>query len=591
MAAIKQWYYKNPVRLNLILLSLLVFLGTTIPSILIINYYNTKATREEIMKSAEASSRQAGMNLTDTLKGVSKISTAILSNPSLHQLLSKDITGREASETVNLENTLYTICSTSTNKLSAYVYDLNGVCYYTDSYRTKILTVPLPEDPPVMAQITKRQGAPVILFTEELYAGAAGQGGLSLVRLINHPETLATIGTLVINITAQDAAGCFDSYMDDDEGIYLIADRQGRTLLSVNEKEGFDPEWIRQTAGTDTGITLAGAPGASCLITANYLEDYNLVLYGCIPLGTRAVPLQAQLRYILPVILLNMTIMIAGLIIVARSFTGPLLQLSAHMGEVVLKDFTPFTTAYKEPNELGILADGFNRMTFEIERLIKKEIDIQKHKRHLELNLLQAQFKPHFLYNTIDMARSLCLQGKADTAGQILKAMGNYYKNILSKGKTIIALADELETIRQYEFIRQYKEDSEIVMAYEVSPDTLRLPVLKFVLQPLVENALKHGLRRCEEGLITVSAVYQDNRLTLAVADNGVGMEEALAKGIRSGQAGHPDTGFGLRATIERMKLYYGEDCRMTVDSRPDEGTRIIFEIHNFSDYIPEGWE
>ena len=595
-----RWYYNNPVKTNLIILSLLVFLGTTIPSIVLISYYNTKMTYREIEKSVETASLQAGSQMTDMLRGVSKISTAILSDPGLHSLIQKDVAGRDSHEILSLESTLYTICSTSTNKLSAYVYDRNGVCYYTDSYRTKLLKASRMEESRDYQKVLARDGAAAVLFSDDLYepqAGAAGvslTGGLSLVRLINHPETLRTNGTLVLNVAAGDVISCFDSYAEP-EGTYLITDRQGRILFTRNENEDFTAEWIIARAAAENRVITEYSYGYPCFIAANYLPDYDLILYACVPFRSQTLPMQLHLKFLLPIIAINVIVMILGLAIVARSLTAPLQQLAAHMGRVAEKDFRPLHTDYREPNELGLVANRFNDMTNEIERLIQKEVDIQKHKRHLELNLLQAQFKPHFLYNTIDMARALCLQGNVGGANQILKAMGTYYKNILSKGKTIIALEDEISTIRQYEFIRRFKDETGIMIEYQIADGTLRLPVLKFILQPLVENAIRHGLKHSDGGRILITSTLTDDILRLSVVDNGVGMPEEFSGDVisRSADPGKWQHGgsFGLRATAERLNLYYGDNCVITINSRADQGTEIIFELYHISQYIPEGWE
>ena len=557
-------------------------------------------TYREIERSVEAASLQSGSQLTDMLRGVSKISTAILSDPGLHSLIQKDVADRDSHEILSLESTLYTICSTSTNRLSAYVYDRNSVCYYTDSYRTKLLKTSLIEENRDYRKVLERDGAPAVMFSDDLYermpgtAGGSVSGGLSLARLINHPETLRTNGTLVINVAAGDVMSCFDSYAEP-EGTYLITDREGRILFIRNESPDLAAEWIISTASPENGIITEYSYGYPCFIAANHLPEYDLVLYACIPFRSQTLPMQLHIRFLLPIIAINVFIMILGLAIVARSLTVPLQQLAAHMGRVAEKDFGPLHTDYREPNELGLVANRFNDMTNEIERLIKQEVDIQKHKRHLELNLLQAQFKPHFLYNTIDMARALCLQGNVNGANQILKAMGTYYKNILSKGKTIIALEDEISTVRQYEFIRRFKEETEITIDYRIDAGTLRLPVLKFILQPLVENAIKHGLRHSDGGQIILGSVLAGDVLTLSVFDNGVGMPEGFAgnAAVRSKDFSKwkHDGSFGLRATAERLNLYYGDDCVITINSSTDQGTEIIFELYHFSRYIPEGWE
>lgn len=586
---VMNWYYSNPVRLNLTVLFFTFFLTTTIPSIMIMNYFSQKSTYDEMERSAGTAIDTASLRLSETLAGGKKISSSILSMPSLHRLLEKDFDQRTPAEISALESSLYTICSTSTDKLSAYVYDLDGRCYYTDSFRTKKLH-PSSRTEAIYQEMKQLKGGTMAVYTRALYDCARENDGISIIRTINNLDTLKPEGTLVINIRISDLAACFET-TSGQKTSYLLFDNQGEVLFSLPGSSDFNQSFLTgEILKTGIGQTSRTARGETTYLTASStVPGYGFHLAGMTEVQPSMVHNQKYFYYILAVILINIVIMLAGLWILSQSLSSPLRKLAVHMQRLGDKDFSSFLGPYRSPNEIGLLAETYNQMTTEIQTLLRREVEIQKHKRHLELNLLQAQFRPHFLYNTIDTARSLCLQGQLSQANLLLKAMGNYYQTILSKGKNVISIEDEANTIRQYEIIRGYKDDFELNMKYEIPDQLLPMPILKFVLQPLIENSIKHGFRLCDSGTIVIRMELACDTLSVTVSDDGIGISEEKLKELRHGDSKGTQS-FGLLATMERMKLYYGESYDWNIDSRADKGTTVAFTIHNYPSFIPEDW-
>lgn len=586
---IRNWYYKNPVSMNLAVLFFTFFLTTTIPSIIIMNYFNQKAAYDEMERFAGTSIDTAAMRLLETIDGGKKISTSILSMPSLHRLLEKEFGQRTPAEISALESSLYTICSTSTDKLSAYVYDLDGHCYYTDSFRTK---KPLP--PSRTASIYREmegfKGSAMAVYTRSLYDSSRENDGISIIRTINNLDTLQPVGTLIINLRISDLADCFET-TSELTASSLLFDKSGQVLFSVSGPFNFPEELlVEEVTKHGIGRTFRTVKGDHSYIAASSaIPESGFYLAGMTELRPAGIHRQKYFYYIAAVIFINIVIMLAGLWILSRSLSAPLQRLAAHMRRLGEKDFSSLSTPYRSPNEIGLLAETYNQMTCEIQTLLLREVEIQKNKRHLELNLLQAQFRPHFLYNTIDTARSLCLQGELTQANLLLKAMGNYYQNILSKGKNVISIGDEINTIRQYEIIRGYKDDFDLDIQYDIPDELLPLPILKFVLQPLIENSIKHGFCMCDGGRIIIRMELTDDVLSVAVMDDGAGIPADRLEGLRGGHSGETGS-FGLLATIERMKIYYGEAYRWSLECGPEGGTTVAFSIGGYSGFMPENW-
>lgn len=579
----KRFYFCTPVRINLISLFLTLFITTTIPSILVIHYFNTRTTTEEMKRSAEAAVQTASLRLEETIRGAKKISTSLLSNRVLQSLLKKEIENRSSADISSLESSLYTICATSTNHLSAYVYDLFDRCYYTDSFRSKTLSPSSLKENKHYERLQKEDGASFLVYSRELYQSTEEDGGLSVIRLVKNLDTLDLLGTLIINIRQEDVIAPFAGAHEKGSS-FLIFDNSENILISINENPDFPPDTLLSIVSENNATLSKKKSGNSYLISSYYLEDFGLTVSSLTPTAVNSIGKQPYFKYLIAVLLINIAFLLAGLYILSKSLTSPLKKLALQMQGISDKDFQTIHTDYEEPNEIGFLTNCYNKMTQQIEALLKNEVEIQKNKRHLELNLLQAQFKPHFLYNTIDTARALCLQDDTKQANLLLKAMGSYYQNILSKGKNIISIEDELNTIKQYEIIRNFKDDFELNILYKAEERLLNYPILKFILQPLVENSIKHGFCSCDSGTILIQFTLEQDSLKILVKDNGMGIPDDIQKQIceRYYKYEKDTASFGLRATIERMALFYGDDFNFEIKSLHNQGTSVLFTVQNY---------
>lgn len=231
--------------------------------------------------------------------------------------------------------------------------------------------------------------------------------------------------------------------------------------------------------------------------------------------------------------------------------------------------------------EVQILSDGIESMVGHLKRLIDKNTEQEKQRRRTELALLQAQINPHFLYNTLDTIIWLTESGEIGQSVTMISSLSNYFRFSLSRGQNVITLAEEEQHIRSYLEIQQMRYRD--LMEYEIDiPDGLKNYILpKLTLQPLVENALYHGIKnRRRKGFIRVTGRAENERLIiLEVADDGAGMTEERLEAVRASLAEGRREGFGLRTVNQRIQILFGEEYGLTVESTPDVGTRIIVTI------------
>ncbi len=230
--------------------------------------------------------------------------------------------------------------------------------------------------------------------------------------------------------------------------------------------------------------------------------------------------------------------------------------------------------------EVQLLSDGIENMVVHLKRQIDRNAEQEKERRRTELALLQAQINPHFLYNTLDTIVWLIESGEISESVKMVGSLSNYFRFSLSRGQNVITLKEEQQHIKSYLEIQQMRYRD--LMEYEIDiPDELKRYILpKLTLQPLVENALYHGIKvRRRKGLIRVQGRIQDDSVILEVSDDGCGMTAERLAEIRASLEDERSEGFGLRTVHQRIRILFGGDYGLSVESTPDVGTRITVKI------------
>lgn len=236
----------------------------------------------------------------------------------------------------------------------------------------------------------------------------------------------------------------------------------------------------------------------------------------------------------------------------------------------------------KNRDEIADLCYGFNEMIKKIKELLENSIMEHENSKKSELKAMQAQINPHFLYNTLDSIVWAAEVNKNDQVVEMTKALSGFFKTVLSKGKEWITLRDELEHVRSYLRILQIRYRDILKYDINFSEDILDYKVLKLTLQPVVENAIYHGIKNKRTlGTITIRGqVTDDKMLLLEVIDDGQGMTgEKLQKVIENMNNFSADdsktSGFGLKNVNQRIKLYYGKQYGLSIESEYTEGTKV----------------
>src|SRR5215213_244594 len=270
---------------------------------------------------------------------------------------------------------------------------------------------------------------------------------------------------------------------------------------------------------------------------------------------------------------------------ISKSIYVPIKKLHDVTTTIALHDIEALVTADNadEITELGL---SFNIMVGKIKELLDAKIKEQENLKKAELRALQAQINPHFLYNTLDTIIWMAESKKTDQVIKIVSALSNFFRISLSKGMDWITIGEEVERIRSYLTIQKMRYQDILDFKIEVDEDVAENTILKLVLQPLVENALYHGIKNKRQGgTISVRASRKgSDEVQLDVEDDGIGFTPEKLTQLRAevdADAGDIklESGFGIGNVNKRIRLYYGEPYGLSIQSTYATGTRVTLVI------------
>lgn len=265
-----------------------------------------------------------------------------------------------------------------------------------------------------------------------------------------------------------------------------------------------------------------------------------------------------------------------------KSLTKPISKLRALMARAEVGELDlEFDMQYND--EIGKLGNNFNRMMVSMKHLVEEVYQAQKNIREAEIRAFQAQIKPHFLYNTLDTINWMAIEYQADDISEMITSLTDLFRISLSKGNEIISLENELKHVKSYLTIQMARYEEQFDYAFQSNENEQQLKVIKLIVQPLVENAIYHGIKESKKkGHISIRSWTEEGNLWIEVRDNGLGIEPtrlAELKKMLSGELIKPETtGIGIMNVNERLKLNFGNDYGLAMESVFGEWTTVTIK-------------
>lgn len=395
---------------------------------------------------------------------------------------------------------------------------------------------------------------------------------VSFVRVINDINTQKPIGILAINLPSRFFEQAFEG-LSGETSHFALYDTSGRLICKDNESTFFslNPENLLQNTREETDKLFYKS-----IFTCDTLGDSHFIL---------ASRLEVRILDGLPAKLLVALIIGAFILLafmwlintyIAQNVIYPIQRLVDSMAEVQ-NGWLHRVSMNVNDDEIGLLKNSYNAMLIEINQLIEELLQKEKTLRMAELDALQEQMKPHFLYNTLDMIRYMALENRTDEVYNMLETLGNFYRRFLSKGSTDLSLGEEIEIVKSYLTLQRTRFEDIFTDEYEIEEGLSSIRVPRLILQPLVENSIYHGIRpKGEHGVIRVTVKRQEDFLFLSIYDNGIGMSAHQRELLFSGK---DSRSFGFQGTIERIRYYYKTEDVFEIHSTEGEYCEIILKL------------
>ena len=391
-------------------------------------------------------------------------------------------------------------------------------------------------------------------------------------------------GVFFIDLNYSAISGLCDQSTVGTKGYAFILDAKGNIVYHPQQQQLYNElqtENISLIMDTDEDTVLTGTGNDGKLYSISRSEKTGWTVVDCTSVRELLrKSRQAQSVYVLTAIVLVIVALLFSRFM-ARSITLPIQKLRDSMKKVQEGDFSVSDVVVDSRNEIGSLTKSFDVMTHRIHELMEQNVHEQEEKRKSELKALQSQLNPHFLYNTLDSIIWMAEGKKNEEVVLMTASLARLLRQSISNEDEVVPIANEVEYARGYLTIQKMRYKDKLEFQIDVDSSILYIPLIKLVLQPIIENAIYHGLKYKEsKGLLIVKGFMKDGNAVLQVIDDGVGMdEETLAHIYDKHKVNYHSNGVGVYNVQKRLKLYYGDGYGITYESEKGKGTTATITI------------
>ncbi|MBS4179274.1 cache domain-containing sensor histidine kinase [Lederbergia citrea] len=388
-------------------------------------------------------------------------------------------------------------------------------------------------------------------------------------------------GSFYIGIREKDFKQFYSNYTSYGNDV-VVLDQSG-VVVSSNKPDLLGQEAIellhyaKEIDESDMAYKDADVMGKNHIVLAEYLPSLDMYLVNLI---NKEIVMH-QLINKKAIVLISTVIVVAALLIVfliSRRLTRSLRKLVNQISNMAKYDFDKYVSV-NGSYETRQLAEAFNFMLDELHNYVDELIRTQKKQRNAELEALQQQINPHFLYNTLTSVKIMVKQGNQEKAAETINALISLLQNAIGNISETITVEQELSNLKNYVFINQVRYGERIKVNYFISPDCLSYQLPKLIIQPFIENAFFHAFNHKAGGYIHILVAIEGDRLICEVVDNGDGMEMKANKLPSYKNKRKLFSGIGVRNVHERIKLLYGEQYGVEISSEIGVGTKVKIQL------------
>lgn len=392
------------------------------------------------------------------------------------------------------------------------------------------------------------------------------------------------LGVLLVDMDYSVISRMLDQINATENGqYYYLCDSSGEIIyhprrIQISDKISSENNEI--AAGYKDGVYDEVFQGERRKIVVNTISYTGWKLVGVIPYSAFTYGM-IDIRYFIILLMLLMLMMLAVVNrIASQGISRPILRLNDSVREYEAGEKPEIYIG--GPQEIRHLGHSIQKSYEQIEELMKKIVLEQNERRKSELDALQSQINPHFLYNTLESITWMVEGERNDDAVFMISQLARLFRISLSKGRTIISIRDEIQHAQSYMNIQKIRYKNTFSIEFDVEPEIYSYSTVKLILQPLLENAINYGVSGLDEnGEIRVEGRKEGEQILLSVTDNGIGMSEEEASLVLtdSSRIHKRGSGVGLVNVNRRIQIYFGNEYGLSIESELDEGTRVLIRI------------
>lgn len=556
--------------------------------LVIISLFAVERSRDILYEQAVERTEMAlasALNHFDlALQNVEEISTLISADPGMNELLNKNDTAFSPKSIVDFSNILEQLAnSVSVNRYVSQIsiyHQASNMFISTNFGGRKLSSEPQQE---WLVESARRNGTGISYImadypvTDDLTFGKmTSTDTISLIRSMDLYNSERQSNLLIVSFNKNKLLNILKTLLPTENSRISLLNEKGEVIIetgSAGEKEGLSEDEMLVTKDSDYSLwRLALVQPKKEL----YEETDQLRLYTFTIIG--------------------ISILLAIIIswVVYSGIAAPILKLSRGMKRLSHGEMNVHIED-KRKDELGFLIHSFNRMVSDQKHLIEDHCEQQLRLKTTELKFLQSQINPHFLYNTLDSIYWTAKNYEAEEISEMVMNLSKFFRLSLNKGRQVFSIEESIMHLHYYIRIQQLRFLDNFTVEYQIEEESRAIPILKLLLQPLVENAIIHGMEGKSSGgtLIISSRINEQKYVNISVQDNGPGIGGDRLEYIRNelsrmGSRNFPSLSqeeeyikdlFGLRNVFTRMRLYYGKESDMTLESTLGIGTTVTISI------------
>ena len=347
--------------------------------------------------------------------------------------------------------------------------------------------------------------------------------------------------------------------------------------LAVNNNEKNEMEKLARQESKPRFVDISGSSYSTTFYKTGFNWDITLIT----PVKSIRDKLSSINKVTLTFTILSVLCITIILFLVNSNFVKPIIYLSNLM-RLARKGDLEIRSELKNIDEIGVLSEGFNKLLADFKKMLEKIQMDEKRKKELEFKVLQSQIKPHFLYNTLNSIRWMAEMNNESRVGDSIVSLVRMIEYTTAGGEKLVTLKEEVQYIREYLDLQTLRYWNRFEAIYDISEEISSYKMPRLALQPVVENCLMHGLGNRGKLLITISGRLEEGKIVFRISDNGSGIDTEILGRLRSKLSEKEETegkGIGLMNVNQRIKLEFGIDYGIEIDSFPNGGTEVTITI------------